>query len=151
MVGDGRGWLCRCNRSYCQCSVPSIRAKALEIEMPANEWQPSALIPGWRPEVVLQHANTTYSIVRFLEESPFPAQSSRGDSYSGSRFPCISRSRQILHCDLQIARICAAMPCNALSSAYRPREHADPVLEETNGLGGMLVLKRVSPHYPARC
>lgn len=33
LAGYGYGWLCRCNRSYCQCSVPSIRAKALEIEI----------------------------------------------------------------------------------------------------------------------
>ncbi|UKZ91956.1 uncharacterized protein TrAFT101_006924 [Trichoderma asperellum] len=67
LVGDGRRWLCRCNRSYCQCSVPSIRAKALEIEMPTNEWLPSAQIPGWSPEVVLQHANSTFALERQTE------------------------------------------------------------------------------------
>lgn len=87
--------------------------------------------------------------------APFPPQSSRGDSYAGSRFPCISTPRQILHCDLQIARICAAMPCaampcHALSSADCPREHCGPLRwSEANRHGGHAGAKAgVSPSFP---
>jgi hypothetical protein len=87
--------------------------------------------------------------------APFPPQSSRGDSYAGSRFPCISTPRQILHCDLQIARICAAMPCaampcHALSSADCPREHCGPLRwSEANRHGGHAGAKAgFSPSFP---
>lgn len=120
--------------------------------LPTNEWLPPAQIPGLDAGGCA--AACKYSTVA-LEDAPFPPQSSRGDSYAGSRFPCISTPRHILHCDLQIARICAAvpcaaMPCHALSSADCPREHCGPPRwREANRHGGDAGAKAgFSPSFP---